>query len=82
MKNKVSGKYTSLFHYWSRKFVNNEENEEMKCVLPTIQLLLLRLVILITQSKTKPAAESICKDSAASYQRLSLLWVDLYERSQ
>ncbi|MCS5610831.1 MAG: hypothetical protein NZ961_10470, partial [Candidatus Poribacteria bacterium] len=83
-------------HYWSRRLINNEDNEEMKYVLPTIPffsykqnarncslmpLFSQRLVRLITKRKTKPAAESICKDSAARYQRLSLLWVILCVRS-
>tara|TARA_R110002012_G_scaffold9693_2_gene44496 strand:- start:105 stop:329 length:225 start_codon:yes stop_codon:yes gene_type:complete len=35
LRDNLLGLPTSLFHYWSRKLVYNEENEEMKCVLPT-----------------------------------------------
>ena len=33
--NKKSEKYTSLFHYWSRESIHNEDNEEMKYLFPT-----------------------------------------------
>ena len=37
LMNKKSEKYTSLFHYWSRESIHNEDNEEMKYLFPTIK---------------------------------------------
>ena len=33
--NEKSEKYTSLFHYWSRESIHNEDNEEMNYLFPT-----------------------------------------------
>ena len=35
LMNEKSEKYTSLFHYWSRESIHNEDNEEMKHLFPT-----------------------------------------------
>jgi hypothetical protein len=35
LMNEKSEKYTSLFHYWSRESIHNEDNEKMKHLFPT-----------------------------------------------